>query len=1356
MSLDGGTGEISGTANVAGTSGFVVRATDSNSDTVTKALSLDVLAAAAATVAFDVQPTDVAAGGTITPAVQVKVADALGNGVAGESVSLALLGTGTLTGGDATVTDANGIATFTSLSVDLAGSKQLEATSGALAPDTSATFNVTAGAAATVAFDVQPTDVAAGGTITPAVQVKVADALGNGVAGESVSLALLGTGTLTGGGSTLTDANGIATFASLSVDVAGAKQLEATSGVLAPDTSAVFNVTAGGAVAIAFTVEPTDVVAGASIAPAVEVKVSDALGNGVAGESVTLALVGSGVLTGGGAVLTDANGIATFAALSVDLVGAKQLEATSGALAPATSASFNVTAAAAATVAFDVQPTDVAAGGTITPAVQVKVADTFGNAVAGESVGLALLGAGTLTGGDATVTDANGIATFAGLSVDVAGAKQLEATSGALAPDTSAVFNVTAGTAVAIAFMVEPTDVVAGASIAPAVEVKVSDALGNGIAGESVTLALVGSGVLTGGGAVLTDANGIATFAALSVDLVGAKQLEATSGVLTPATSASFNVTAAAAATLTFDVEPTDVVAGASITPAVQVHARDAFGNDVPGADVGLSLVGTGTLTGGDPTATDAGGIATFAGLSVNLVGSKQLSATSGSATPANSASFTVTPDAAAALTFDVQPTDAVAGATLAPAVQVKVADAFGNGVPGESVALTLVGAGTLTGGGAVLTDASGIATFAGLSVDLVGSKQLSATSGLLGPVLSASFAVTCPVISLAPPTLPSGSVGVAYSQTIMASGGLAPYSFAVTTGAVPSGLTLGPDGLLSGTPDTNGQFDFTVTATDANGCSGALAYSVVVCGTVAVSPVTLPDAQQGAPYSQSLTATGGVAPYAFAVTAGALPSGLALSPEGLVSGTPTAVGTFLFTVTATSAGGCIGSTELSLTVPGVPSAAIDLDVNRQATGNDGDGTGLMLVSFTPSAFTSTVEVYRAPFGGYPQYDDAGGSTPPTPSYPPGSPWVLTAVTASGQADDPPVRDAWSYVVFFKNSVGQVSSVSNKTPSRPNYALGDVSNGITPGDGDNLVDDLDISLLGANYGISGSQLTTAGVHYLDVGPTTDFAVTSRPFTDDRLDFEDLIVFATNYGAVSGPASVVAAADAAARAANGSERLTLHAPSLVEAGQTFDVVLDLTAAGRLQGLSAELTWDASVVEPVGMTSAGWVEGQKGVVWSSRPGVVDAALLGARAKGLVGSGTLARWTFRARRVGDPRVELGAVSGRDAANRPLSAASLLAGTEAAPPSRTLLFAPWPNPASGPATVAFALAQAGDVDLAIYSVDGRRIRSLASGPLSPGSYRFTWSGDDEQRRAVAPGVYYVQMVAQGRRFSRSIVHLR
>src|SRR5262249_30728977 len=147
----------------------------------------------------------------------------------------------------------------------------------------------------------------------------------------------------------------------------------------------------------------------------------------------------------------------------------------------------------------------------------------------------------------------------------------------------------------------------------------------------------------------------------------------------------------------------------------------------------------------------------TFSALSVNLAGSKQLAASCGAVTPLASASFTVSAAAAAALSFTVQPANVVAGVAIAPAVQVKVADTFGNGIAGASVTLALVGTGTLGGGGAAASDADGIASFTGLSVNLAGSKQLTAASGVLPTATSSAFSVSpAAAASLAVATQPS------------------------------------------------------------------------------------------------------------------------------------------------------------------------------------------------------------------------------------------------------------------------------------------------------------------------------------------------------------------------------------------------------------------------------------------------------------------------------------------------------------------------------------------------------------------------------------------------------------------------
>jgi len=527
------------------------------------------------------------------------------------------------------------------------------------------------------------------------------------------------------------------------------------------------------------------------------------------------------------------------------------------------------------------------------------------------------------------------------------------------------------------------------------------------------------------------------------------------------------------------------------------------------------------------------------------------------------------------------------------------------------------------------------------------------------------------------------------------------------------------------------------------------------------VSTSSLASGTVGVGYADTVEAAGGTPPIVWSIADGSLPAGLAIAGgTGAISGTPGALGTSAFVVLATDALGDTASRALSITIEGVPAPVTDLSATRLGSGNDGDGTARIHIAFTSTTFAATAEVYRAPFGGYPRYDDAGGFIPPTPSYPPGPPWVLTAVTASGQTDEPSSRDAWSYVAFLENAAGAVSTVSNKTAPTTNYALGDVSNGVTAGVGDNQVADVDVSLLGAYYGISGSAITGAGVSYLDVGPTTDLSLSSRPFTDNRIDFEDLIVFASNYGQVSSPAGIVADAGGAGATrpgrATGPEWLALDAPTVVEAGATFTATVRMHGEGRAQGISAALAWDATVAEAVSVASGGWLEGQKGVVLSPGPGAVDAALLGVRPSGITGNGTLATVTFRARRAGDPALRFGCVLARDGANRPLPPGTLLTSGPGAPRIGTALLAPSPNPTTRSTSLTFTLARSGEIELAIYSVTGRRVRTLARGERAAGEFSLTWDGDDDARRPVAPGVYYARLTVRGGpQLSRALIRL-
>ncbi len=171
--------------------------------------------------------------------------------------------------------------------------------------------------------------------------------------------------------------------------------------------------------------------------------------------------------------------------------------------------------------------------------------------------------------------------------------------------------------------------------------------------------------------------------------------------------------------------------------------------------------------------------------------------------------------------------------------------------------------------------------------------------------------------ITISPSSLPAGSIGTAYSQSLTANGGTAPYSLAVTAGSLPAGLSLN-GAVISGTPTTAATSNFTVTATDANQATGTAALSIVVTAVPAVSITTtsLSKGTVGAAYSQTLAATGGASPYTWSILTGTLPAGLTLNASsGAIAGTPTAAATSNFTVQVSDVNKLTAQQALSIVV---------------------------------------------------------------------------------------------------------------------------------------------------------------------------------------------------------------------------------------------------------------------------------------------------------------------------------------------------------------------------------------------------------------------------------------------------------
>ena len=427
-----------------------------------------------------------------------------------------------------------------------------------------------------------------------------------------------------------------------------------------------------------------------------------------------------------------------------------------------------------------------------------------------------------------------------------------------------------------------------------------------------------------------------------------------------------------------------------------------------------------------------------------------------------------------------------------------------------------------------------------------------------------------------------------------------------------------------------------------------------------------------------------------------------------------------------------------AITVDATPPVAVaDLSATQKKTLNDADGTTKIDLAFSAPGDAATVEVYRAPFGYYPEYDDDGGAEPAAPSYPPPAPWALTAVTTSPDTDEP-ARDFWYYVVFTKDACGNVSAVSNKTGGTLSYHLGDISPSGPPGD--NSVGTADISGLSATYGKNHGD---GGYNnHADVGPTDDDSVDGLPETDNAVQFEDLLMFAINFGQVSIPYVVGTAADLSGE----RPELVLLTEGSARPGGLLEAKLVLQGNRALvKGIHAVVAFDRASLELLEVSEGDLIGAQGAPVFfkdleADAGRVVDLAALG-RGVALEGSGEVAVLRFRSLDGGVP--VLAEVDLRDAVNGRIGAGERIASRgaarldEPAQAARLAFLGARPNPFGQETSLAFELPAATAVRLQIFDVTGRLVRTLASGEMGAGRHGIVWDGRSDEGRRLGGGIY-------------------
>jgi hypothetical protein len=511
-----------------------------------------------------------------------------------------------------------------------------------------------------------------------------------------------------------------------------------------------------------------------------------------------------------------------------------------------------VTGPPATIVASGGTPQSAAVNTAFAAPLSATVTDAFGNLVAGVVVTFSAPAngaSGTFVGGSATatvVTNAQGIATSPAFTANttVGGPYNVTAVvAGVAAPANFSLTNNPGPPASVTASSGTPQSTPISTAFASALAATVQDSFGNGVPGVNVTFtapASGASGTFAGGSAtatVATNAQGVATAPAFTANAIAGSPYNVTAAVAGVAAPANFSLTnnhgPAASVTGTGGTPQNTPVKTAFANP-LAVKVTDRGGNAIPGVNVTFTAPASGasgTFVGGSATATvatNAQGIATSLAFTANSTAGGPYNVTAvvaGVAAPANF-SLTNNPGPPSSVTASSgTPQSTPISTAFATSLAVTVHDASGNPKPGVNVTFTAPAngaSGTFAGGSAtatVSTDAQGIATSPAFTANSTAGGPYNVTAAVAGLQGSATFSLTNqpPPLQITTTLLGASQVGVPYSQTLTATGGTAPYTWSISSGALPAGLNLNSStGAISGTALTAGSYAFTPKVTDS------------------------------------------------------------------------------------------------------------------------------------------------------------------------------------------------------------------------------------------------------------------------------------------------------------------------------------------------------------------------------------------------------------------------------------------------------------------------------------------------------------------------------------------------------------
>jgi len=399
-----------------------------------------------------------------------------------------------------------------------------------------------------------------------------------------------------------------------------------------------------------------------------------------------------------------------------------------------------------------------------------------------------------------------------------------------------------------------------------------------------------------------------------------------------------------------------------------------------------------------------------------------------------------------------------------------------------------------------------------------------------------------------------------------------------------------------------------------------------------------------------------------------------------------------------------------------------------------------------PSGDLRGVEIRRNPWAtnAYPEYDDSY----PTPlGYPQNRTSGQLAYRGSGTSyrDSNDVaqfpRNVYYYSIFAYDRAGNYSRLlAGDTSRATNYWLGDV-------DGDGIVYFGDLAVFAGTYDTR--QGDAGYLPAFDIGPTVSNSSEDIPLTDNKVDFEDLVIFAMNYmvatraKVLAGPSGKISSGDLGLSLAGSTDSLLL--------GNQYEVKISLVNnQDTVKSIHFILPYDSLQVKFIDVKrSYQLVDSTQPVFFYGKDtlGKVDVsfAILGANAP-IIGSGEIAVITFELVQQVEPYLAFSLVDLRDVSGQPLDV-NQDPGDENNQqiPSAYSLNQNYPNPFNASTQISYELPKSGEVSLRIYNIKGELVRELMNEYTPAGHHRITWDGKNKDGLTTASGIYFYQIVSEG-----------